>query len=255
MSKGFFPQRPEAWPTIYAYSDNNPQYVGLLKIGYTTIDAETRVAAQYPIKRPGQPPYKIVLEESAMRNDGSSFTDHEVHHYLKSKGVRNVGGEWFECAAREVKAAIIALRRNELNEENRSLDFRMRPEQEKAVIKTAEYFINCKKENPGKTPHFLWNAKMRFGKTFTSYQLAKKMRWSRLLVLTFKPAVQNAWEEDLKTHIDFEGWQFISRNGLTFEEVDKKKPFVCFGSFQDFLGKNEIGGIKAKNEWVHSINW
>ena len=32
-------------------------------------------------------------------------------------------------------------------------------------------------------------------------------------------------------------------------------PFVCFGSFQDYLGKNEVGGIKSKNEWVHTINW
>ena len=96
---------------------------------------------------------------------------------------------------------------------------------------------------------------MRFGKTFAAYQLAKKMGWKKLLVLTFKPAVQNAWEEDLQTHVDFAGWQFISRNGLTFEKADKAKPIVCFGSFQDYLGKNEAGGIKARNEWVHTTNW
>jgi hypothetical protein len=75
------------------------------------------------------------------------------------------------------------------------------------------------------------------------------------LVLTFKPAVQSAWEEDLQTHIDFKGWQFISRNGLHFEDADQTKPIVCFGSFQDYLGKNEVGGIKARNEWVHATNW
>lgn len=100
------------------------------------------------------------------------------------------------------------------------------------------------------------NAKMRFGKTFASYQLAKKLGWKKLLVLTFKPAVQSAWDEDLMTHIDFEGWQFISRNGLTFKEADTTKPIVCFGSFQDFLGKKtSTGGIKTKNEWVHAIHW
>ena len=154
-----------------------------------------------------------------------------------------------------MKAAVIALRKGVLNEENRSLDFSMRPEQAVAVTKTAMYFTNYRKENQGKTPHFLWNAKMRFGKTFAAYQLAKKMGWHRLLVLTFKPAVQSAWEEDLKTHIDFAGWQFISRNGLTFEQADKHQPYVCFGSFQDYLGKNEAGGIKAKNEWVHATHW
>jgi hypothetical protein len=115
------------------------------------------------------------------------------------------------------------------------LDFVMRPEQVEAVDKTIQYFKSFKKENKNKTPHFLWNAKMRFGKTFATYQLAKKMGWTKILVLTFKPAVQSAWDEDLQTHIDFKGWQFISRNGLNFKDADKKKPFVCFGSFQDYL--------------------
>ena len=97
---------------------------------------------------------------------------------------------------------------------------------------------------------------MRFGKTFAAYQLAKKMGWRKVLVLTFKPAVQSAWEEDLKCHVDFRGWQFISPGGLSYDEADKKKPFVCFGSFQDYLGRNpSTGGIKTKNEWVHSTNW
>ena len=123
----------------------------------------------------------------------------------------------------------------------------MRPEQEDAVNKTIAYFKSFKKENKNKTPHFLWNAKMRFGKTFATYQLAKKMGWKKILVLTFKPAVQSAWEEDLKTHIDFKGWQFVSPGGLTFENAETKKPIVCFGSFQDYLGKNKsTGGIKTK---------
>jgi hypothetical protein len=131
----------------------------------------------------------------------------------------------------------------------------MRPEQKEAVDKAIAYFSSFKQENPDKTPHFLWNAKMRFGKTFATYQLAKKMGWTKILVLTFKPAVQSAWQEDLESHIDFTGWQFISRNGLEFENADKDKPLVCFGSFQDYLGKNSAGGIKAKNEWVHLTNW
>ena len=75
--------------------------------------------------------------------------------------------------------------------------------------------------------------------------------------MTFKPAVQSAWEEDLKTHVDFEGWQFISpKSGLNQERINWKRPVVCFGSFQDFLGKNrQTGGIKTRNEWVHLMNW
>jgi len=255
MSKEFFPQRPDSKPTIYAYKDTHPQCKGLLKVGYTAVDVKSRVAQQYPTVRPGKLPYKIVLEESAMRNDGTVFTDHEVHRHLRQKRIKNPDGEWFKCSADVVKSAIIAVKTGQMNEENRSLDFEMRPEQEQAVEKTATYFKSFRKENHDKTPHFLWNAKMRFGKTFAAYQLARKMGWRKVLVLTFKPAVQNAWEEDLKCHIDFKGWQFISRNGLSFEEVKKNKPFVCFGSFQDYLGKNPAGGIKAKNEWVHAMNW
>lgn len=148
------------------------------------------------------------------------------------------------------------LRERTENEEQRTETFGMRPEQEAAVLKTSRYFKNYWTENKERAPRFLWNCKMRFGKTFASYQLAKRMGWKRILILTFKPAVQNAWEEDLASHIDFKGWQFISRStGLTFEEADKHRPIVCFGSFQDYLGKNKAGGIKPKNEWVHLTNW
>ncbi|MGB6090330.1 MAG: GIY-YIG nuclease family protein, partial [Candidatus Binataceae bacterium] len=256
MSRDFFPPRPQTRPTIYAYEDTNPVYAGLLKVGYTTVSARSRVAQQYPTLRPGKPPYRIVLEESAMRNDGTVFTDHDVHRYLRNAEIKNPGGEWFRCAVEEVKAAIIAVRAGQLNEENRTLDFKMRPEQRAAVEKTAAYFRSFRKENHNKPPHFLWNAKMRFGKTFTAYQLALKMDWRKVLVLTFKPAVQTEWESDLKCHVDFQGWQFIKPGGLSYEEADKKKPFVCFGSFQDYLGRNPgSGGIKTKNEWVHAINW
>ncbi len=253
MSREFFPKRLDANPTIYAYElIGVADKEGLLKIGYTDRDADTRIKEQIGATHLR---YKIVFESSAMKNDGSSFTDHEIHRHLRNRGFKNPDGEWFACTLKDLKAAIHALKTGEANEENRTLAFGMRPEQQEAVDKTIAYFSSFKKENKNKTPHFLWNAKMRFGKTFATYQLAKKMGWTKILVLTFKPAVQNAWEEDLNTHVDFEGWQFIARNRLTFEEADKNKPFVCFGSFQDFLGKNSAGGIKYKNEWVHTTNW
>lgn len=256
MSKEFFPSRPELNPVIYAYEDTNPQYKGLLKVGYSKLNAKSRVAQQYPTRRPGRPPYKIVVEESATRSDGTTFFDKEVHRHLKLQGIENPEGEWFRCAVNDVKAAVIAVRNRQINEENRTLDFKMRPEQAEAVEKTAAYFKHVDLDDSDKTPHFLWNAKMRFGKTFAAYQLSKKMNWRKVLVLTFKPAVQNAWESDLKQHVDFKGWQFISPGGLTYADANKKKPLVCFGSFQDYLGKNKsTGGIKTKNEWVHATNW
>lgn len=250
MSSLLFP--PLNPPKIYAYADS--RFAGCLKVGYTTKSVAERVAAQYPVNLPNQS-YSIALDEIAMRDDGSFFKDHDVHSVLKRKNIQRINGEWFECDLGAVKAAIIEVKTGKRHEDNRTLNFSMRPEQQAAVDKAITYFNSYQAESPDKTPHFLWNAKMRFGKTFAAYQLAKKMGWTKILILTFKPAVQNAWQEDLANHLDFAGWQFIARDGLQFEQADSKKPIVCFGSFQDYLGKNAAGGIKAKNEWVHTANW
>ena len=250
MSNELFPS-PNP-PRIYAYSDS--RFMDCLKVGYTTKTAAERVAEQYPVKLPNQS-YKIELDEIAMREDGSFFTDHDVHKVLSKKNIQRINGEWFKCTLDTVKAALLEIKSGKRNEDNRTLNFGLRPEQQAAIEKASDYFKSFTAENPDRTPHFLWNAKMRFGKTFAAYQLAKAMGWTKILILTFKPAVQNAWEEDLANHVDFAGWQFIARNSLQFEQADIKKPMVCFGSFQDYLGKNAVGGIKARNEWVHTTNW
>lgn len=254
--KDFFPPRPSANPTIYAYElVGVATHTGWLKIGFTDRDAQTRIREQLGT---AAVQYKIVFEESAMKRDGNSFTDHDVHRHLRKKGVKNPEGEWFVCTLNELRHAIHEIKTGERTEEHRVLSFGLRPEQEAAVNKTMAYFQRFKKESAGRTPHFLWNAKMRFGKTFAGYQLAKKMGWKKVLVLTFKPAVEDAWKEDLLSHVDFQGWQFISKNAeeLTGKDIDPKKPLVCFGSFQDYLGRNtQTGGIKAKNEWVHATHW
>ena len=253
MSKNFFPLRAKINPTIYAYKlIDVKNKENLLKVGYTDRDAKTRVKEQIGATHLK---FEIVLETEAIKEDGSTFSDHDVHRFLKTKGFENIEGEWFKCSLNDIKSAILQIKTGNENIQNRTQNFGLRPEQKEAIEKTSQYFKNYILENPNKAPHFLWNAKMRFGKTFTTYKLAQKMNWNKILVLTFKPAVQNAWQEDLNSHVDFVNWQFISNNSLGFEEIDSKKPFVCFGSFQDYLGKNSVGGIKAKNEWVHSINW
>ena len=265
MSNNRFQERLLVNPVIYAYEIPSDEYKGLLKVGYTEVDAATRVAQQFPTKGPaGIVRYNIVYEESAMRNDGTCFTDHDVHRLLKKKKITGVGGEWFRCTVDDIKSAVIALKKGSENEENRTLDFSMRPEQKAAVEKTINYYISAKKDFQDSAPKFLWNCKMRFGKTFTTYEMAKEMGFKRILILTFKPAVEAAWEEDLLSHIDFEGWQFISNKSAKFNKnsfdeqykaADKNKPIVCFGSFQDILGTSESGGIKPKNEWIHLMNW
>ena len=267
MIQEYFPQRPAITPTIYAYSlPGVDSHKGYLKVGYTNRTAKERIEEQLHTSKIK---YKIEFVGSAMTNDGSCFTDKDVHKILERKGCHRLNpldktDEWFKCSVSDVEAAVLSLRTGSENEENRTQDFKMRPEQFRAVEQTKNYFEQALKEEPNRIPKFLWNAKMRFGKTFASYQLAKKMELSRILILTFKPAVESAWREDLISHIDFEGWQYISNkdarnNNLNidqeFNRADKSRPIVVFGSFQDLLGTNDSGGIKAKNEFIHATNW
>ena len=254
-------------PTIYVYEDTNPIYKGMLKVGYTKRAVITRVEEQYPTLRPDVgDPFEILYHESALYPDGGNFIDDDVHEALRKRGfppLKDKNGkdtEFFKCSLDDVKAAIVAVKNHTANVENRTKTFGLRPEQKEAIEKTEQYFVLEIETHPGHTPKFLWNCKMRFGKTFAAYKLAQSMKLKRVLVLTFKPAVEDSWEEDLITHLDFEGWQFYSTktekdNSLKPEDLDQNRPIVCFGSFQDYLGTNESGGIKAKNEWVHTTNW
>lgn len=267
MPQEFFIQRPAVTPTIYAYELVDVQsHKGYIKVGYTERDVETRVKEQL---HTSGVKYRILLKECAMRADGTCFTDHEIHTALKRRGFLQLNhgndkNEWFNCTVDDVIIAVNSVRCGINTEENRTLTFKMRPEQTLAVQKTIEFFNKAKADEPNKAPKFLWNAKMRFGKTFACYQLARKMGLKRILVLTFKPAVESAWRDDLTAHVDFEGWQFISNKDsrdnnvnidTSFALADKNRPIVTFGSFQDLLGTNENGGIKAKNEFIHTTQW
>lgn len=263
-----FKPRPAVVPTIYAYTlPGVVSHEGYIKVGYTEReDVNQRITEQ--LHTSGLQ-HKLLFTESAMRSDGSCFMDRDVHTVLRRKGYQQLRAgedrnEWFKCSADVVRAAIIAVRDETENIENRTQTFAMRPEQARAVKMTIDYYLKTNQDAPDTVPKMLWNAKMRFGKTFASYQLAKAMNLKRVLVLTFKPAVESAWRQDLVSHMDFEGWQFVSNkdahnNNLNIDEqyakADKRKPIVVFGSFQDLLGTNDSGGIKAKNEFIHADNW
>ena len=246
--------KPEARPRIYAYSIDDKAHAGLLKVGQTTRDVKKRVAEQ--LKTANIKNYKIELDEVAERDDGTTFTDHEVRAALVKKKFENTELEWMRCTVADLKAVLIALRTGQQIASTRDQDFPMRAEQRAAVEKTHAYFHSIWKEDMHAVPRFLWNAKMRFGKTFTTYQLAKKLGAKRVLVVTFKPAVEDAWKTDLESHVDFDGWQYLSRSsGSDPTQRDRRNPVVYFGSFQDLLGRDAAGNIKPKNEWLHAVNW
>mgnify|MGYP001303681862 CR=1 FL=1 len=254
--KNFFPKRPQIKPVIYGYKDLlDPNLKDWIKIGETIRDPEVRIKEQYPIKRPGAQPWETLFVESSIREDGSSFRDKDILNCLELNRFE-VNGEFAKVTLNDLKGAYNSVKSGSEFDSRRTLAFSMRPEQEAAVNKTINFIKAIKKENPKEEGRFLWNAKMRFGKTFAAYQLAKRMKWKKVLVLTYQPVVQNAWEQDLMRHVDFKGWQFVTNDTITKQAtIDSSKPLVCFGSFQDFLGKNSYGGIKSKNEWVHAKNW
>ena len=246
--------KPEAHPRIYAYSIDDKSHKGLLKVGQTTRDVKQRIAEQ--LKTASIKNYIIELDESAEREDGTIFSDHEVRAALVNKGFENTELEWMRCSVADVKTALTELRKGIRFTGTHHEAFTMRREQAVAVNKTHGYFNSIWSEDIQAVPRFLWNAKMRFGKTFTAYQLSKKLGAKRVLVATFKPAVEDAWRTDLESHIDFDGWQYLSRSsGSDPTQIDPKKPVVYFGSFQDLLGRDKVGNIKPKNEWLHLVNW
>jgi hypothetical protein len=252
--KELLPGKPEGRLRIYAYSIEDDAHAGMLKIGQTTQAVKSRVEQQ--LKTALVKNYKIRVDEIAERKDGSTFSDHEVRARLAAKGVAKVDLEWMTCTTVDVLTAITELHMGAAVSGTHHETFPMRPEQMEAVEKTYRYFKSIWKEDPAAVPRFLWNAKMRFGKTFATYQLAKKMSATRVLVVTFKPAVEDAWQHDLQSHADFDGWQYYSRTSINDPTTaDPAKPLVYFGSFQDLLGKDSLGNIKAKNAWLHEIKW
>lgn len=246
--------KPKGRPRIYAYSIDDAAHKDLLKVGQTVRDVQQRVAEQ--VKTAAIKNFKIELDEPAERLDGTIFSDHAVRAALARKGFENAELEWMRCTVADVQTVITELRTGQKLSGTHHQTFPMRQEQEDAVNKTHAYFHSIWQEDMNAAPRFLWNAKMRFGKTFTSYQLAKRLGAKRVLVVTFKPAVEDAWQTDLESHADFNGWQYLSRHSdKDPTEIDRSKTVVYFGSFQDLLGRDPNGNIKAKNEWLHKEKW
>src|ERR1700720_3346976 len=91
--------KPEARPRIYAYSIDDKAHAGLLKVGQTARDVKQRIAEQ--VKTAAIKNYKIELDESAERDDGTIFTDHDVRAALIKKKFANPDLEWMRCSLKD----------------------------------------------------------------------------------------------------------------------------------------------------------
>ena len=254
--------KPDTRLRLYAWSPVDPPvgYEGLIKVGQTTQkDVNVRIRQS---QGQMQQAYTLHTDPNtfAEREDGTTFRDSDVRQRLMDKGHENPifgsSREWMRCTPEDVRSAILELQQGLSFDAPRDQNFVMRDEQADAVDVTLDYYESRWDEDPDAVPRFLWNAKMRFGKTFTSYQLAKKLEAKRVLVVTFKPAVEDSWQTDLESHVDFDGWRYFSRKaGGDPLEVEPDTPLVYFGSFQDLLGKERGGNIKLRNEWLHEVDW
>ena len=142
----FFPNRPKGKPTIYGYTEPFEEYKGWIKVGYTSRKIEDRMKEHYPTSGlDGVKRYKILFEDSSMRDDGTFFKDYEVHKVLENSGFErsSSNNEWFKCSVSELKAAVNAVKQRENIELERVLNFSLRPEQREAIniTKKCLFFI------------------------------------------------------------------------------------------------------------------
>lgn len=173
--------------------------------------------------------------------------DHEVHRLLKKRNIvfdpeqtGNTEEVRFDLPVEEAKALVGACVNELLTGVARKASFSMRPEQAECCEKASAYF-----EAGG--DRFLMDAKMRFGKTHTTYQIARRIGAKRILVLTYKPAVEDSWREDVEGHVDFEGWRFHR-----VEDGDAG-PGVYFSSMQGILSDDRSEADRRK--WIYGSDW
>ena len=256
---------------IYIYETPQSKEQGCLKIGETGEtnidrhnDVNKRISEQFKsaaIFDEENTKYTILFDKELRFKDTNELIhDTYIHKVLEyHKVVRKIVNykktEWFEISLEKLLVIIghIVNRTENEIDINRFLDFKMRPEQITAVNQTYNYFFNSLNASSKNTIEFLWNAKMRFGKTFTAYQLALKMNLKRILILTYKPAVQDAWQNDLNQHKDFKNYHFLTRDNL--KKINNFEYTVAFASYQDLLGKTKDNQTKDKHLELFKTDW
>lgn len=269
MNKANIQTTKAIFPQIYAYtlptvSDKN----GWVKIGYTERqDVRTRIKEQVGTVDLA---YDLLWRKIAKFCNNQYFTDHLLHSYLKRhKNVKNKPNtEWFFYNGTPLKSLddfndFVAQHYNQQKEQS---DYQLRQEQQDAVNQTLAYF----KEN--KNGKFLWNAKPRFGKTLTTYDLARQLNAKKVLILTNRPAIGNSWFDDFEQFIAWQtdyvfvstsdslkGRAVLNREQYTnqLNQPNGKKDIIAFISLQDLKGSIHFSadGRIDKLQWVKELQW
>lgn len=200
-----------------------------------------------------------------MYKDGSGqyFTDRAFHDFLEvdQQVQRESGTEWFHLDEPQSLTLFNQFTRRATAAPTEGCTYDLRQEQREAVEMTQAYF-----EQGG--TEFLWNAKPRFGKTLTAYDLISRMGFQKVLIVTNRPSVANSWAEDFQKFI---GWRgklcFVSdtdalkgNSGVMSRQeyldamhplgYNSRKGMVAFESLQGLKGSVYFGGEYDKLAWM-----
>lgn len=254
-------------PMIYAYTHPNyPPHQGWTKIGYTDKQSvEERVRQQ---NHTAGIDYKILWRDNAMYKDGSGeyFMDHDFHRYLtRYRNVeRDKGREWFHIDGKTSQSMFFDFANREIPVSDTASDYILRREQAEAVRMTRKYFENGGEE-------FLWNAKPRFGKTLSAYDLVRQMGFTKVLIVTNRPSISNSWADDFQKFI---AWRkelcFVSDTdalsghpGVLSRDTyissmrgeDDTRGMIAFESLQGLKGSVYFGGKFDKLKWMSQLEF
>ena len=258
-------------PMIYAYNTPGVTYHdGWTKIGYTEQPVKVRIAQQ---THTAGIKVKVVWQDNAMYKDGSGiyFTDHSFHDFLEARKnvTREAGTEWFKVDGATSRSYFDEFASgSDFEKEKTGSAYTLRKEQEAAVEMTLQYL----KAHDGKGK-FLWNAKPRFGKTLTTYELIRRMGCQNVLIVTNRPSIANSWNEDFQKFIAWQAnYRFVSDsdvlkghagvmtrdeycNVVTQVEEDKIPGQIAFESLQGLKGSAYFGGHYDKLKWISELDW
>ena len=156
---------------------------------------------------------------------------------------------WYHCFLAEIQEAINKIKNGQVAGYGA---IKFRPEQDMAIGNTVAHF---RKPN-GKA--FLWNAKMRFGKTLSGLEVAKQLGYKSTLIITHRPVVDKGWHDDFKKIFgNMPEYVYATRmsdddaTGGDFYHLTKqvdagKKRLVFFVSMQ-YLRLSQYVGGKERN--------
>lgn len=205
---------------LYVLSQGDRKHQGLLKIGEVFVDND--IADSHSSQKLGKAVRAVLDVRSYMQGvsyhieyvecttydqDSKCYKADDVYRTLRAMDIPSMtlgkykdpttgqtedADIWFACTIFDIQEVISKIKQGK-GAGHGAIKFR--PEQEKAIHDTVEYFQKEFKD-PNKGKHYPWNAKMRFGKTLSGLEVAKRCGYRSTLIITHRPVVDKGWHDD-----------------------------------------------------------